>query len=91
MEKILQSAEAEDWETVSAINNQNVEKWYKISNVYNTLMNHEEVDNISIYMEQIDKYIKEREKTDVLAIAGSLRFLFEHLPKKNKATLGNIF
>lgn len=90
METILTSAEEENWETVNGINNENIEKWHKISKVYNCIFHHDEVDKISIYMEEIDKYIKTQEKTDTMAAAASLRFLFEHLSKKDQASWENI-
>ena len=90
MEDIIKSAEEDDWNKVTEVNNQNIEKWYKASKKYSWIFHHDEIDAISIHMEELDKYIMMEEKTDVLATAGSLRFLFEHLPKRNQLNWENI-
>lgn len=90
MEKIIDYTQDENWEEVGKLNKEIIEKWLIVSKVYNCFIHHEEVDKISIYMEEIDKYITSQEKTNTLAAAGSLRFLFEHLPKKDALTVENV-
>lgn len=52
--------------------------------------NHEEIDQIQIYISQIGEYIKEKQKGDALAFCKSLGILFCHLPKNYRVRPENI-
>ena len=52
--------------------------------------NHTELDQIQIYISQVDEYIKEEQKGDALAFCESLDIMFCHLPKNYRLRPENI-
>ena len=52
--------------------------------------NHDELDQIEIYLSQVEEYIEEEHKGDALAHCESLAILFKHLPKDYRLKLENI-
>lgn len=52
--------------------------------------NHTELDQIQIYISQIDEYIKEEQKGDALAFCESLDIMLQHLPKNYRLRPENI-
>lgn len=88
---IMTSLETEDYSRaalqLSELNSQ-VEKFKKF---YFVTDNHAEVDNIKLHISELTMYIQEESKTDALATANALKFLFMHLPENVLFRLGNIF
>ena len=52
--------------------------------------NHEELDQMQIYLSQVCEYIEERQKGDALAFCESLDIMFKHLPKDYRLKAENI-
>lgn len=65
--------------------------WLKTSRIWSMLIDHIEVDNIQTSLTRTAKYIKLEEEDDALAEISVLRQFIEHIVKKEKLTLENIF
>lgn len=52
--------------------------------------NHTELDQMQIYISQVEEYIAEEHKGDALAYCKSLMIMFKHLPKNYRLKAENI-
>ncbi len=68
-----------------------VSTWNRIKALWTVLLHHSEIDSMNITLARIEQYIKSREKGLVLGEIASLKVLIQHVPKKERLTLENIF
>lgn len=91
MERTIEYVENDSWNEAKDSTDRIMQQWIHTSGRYQYMIHHNEIDAVSTALERLRRYIQEKNKTDSLAEASVLRFLFEHLPKKNALTGGNVF
>ncbi len=65
--------------------------WGKTERWMTTLIDHQEVDSINLSLVRLSRYLQYEEVSDLMVECATLRLLIEHIPKKEKFNLSNLF
>jgi hypothetical protein len=77
----------EAYQEINALN----KDWERKEKVWGMIINHHEIDNISISLKASLVYINKKDQADSLASLSSLRHYIGHIPVMEKISLKNIF
>lgn len=65
--------------------------WEKTKNLWQILIDHEEIDNIDATLARVKQLVNLKEKADSLSELSALKLFIVHIPQKESLCLANIF
>lgn len=86
---IQASALSDDWSDANQLLSDFKSEFKTKGKVLSTLIDHYEIDSISMSLEKLIQYGKFEEKPEFMAELSSLSLLIEHLPEKEKLNMQN--
>jgi hypothetical protein len=87
LERLINS---EDWSSAQASFQGFKTKWAEVDHKWSMLIDHAEIDYITMDLGELEAYIKEKDKTNALAKLSSLLLLVKHIPEKEYPSLKNV-
>ncbi|MDF2841219.1 MAG: hypothetical protein K0Q99_1991 [Clostridia bacterium] len=82
--------DADDWPSAQSSFQGFKTKWAEVDHKWSMLIDHTEIDYITMDLGELEAYIKAKDKTHALAKLSSLLLLVEHIPDKEYPSLKNI-
>lgn len=89
--KIRDEITNENWLIASSNFEALEKKWDKTEKFWKIVVEHEELDTVSLYFSSIKDYIDENEKPHALAELSILEYFITHIMEKERLTIQNIF
>jgi hypothetical protein len=90
--KIIESyIDQDQWNKAYAKSEELGELWEKIEDKWTLIINHHEIDNITVSLKSVNEYVKTHNKTDAHAYISVLEHYVEHIPKMEELSWKNIF
>ncbi|AOY75042.1 DUF4363 family protein [Clostridium formicaceticum] len=90
IQKLEVAIEKEDWKEGQAHMEDIVKQWHKTRNMWQTFLEHYEIDAIDIVLAKVEKYVSIEERTLSLGGIAELELLIEHIIGKGEFKLTNI-
>jgi len=91
LDKVYYYVNTNSWdEAYQEINDLNKD-WERKEKVWCTVINHHEIDNISVSLKTSLVYIEKKDQVESLASLSSLKHYIEHIPEMEKISPMNIF
>lgn len=81
----------EEWESVDISFENIVNKWEDKGKGWSIIVDHNEIDSLTIALYKSKTYANYREKEEALAELKQFEFMVDHIPKIHKVELRNIF
>ena len=91
VKKLNNYVEKENWNEVDKQVLYIDKKWEDLIDKWELIVEHDEIDTITIAFLKAKKYVANREKEEGLAELKEFEYLIDHIPKMNKLELKNIF
>ncbi len=91
IDNLSHAAEKEDWPKTDAAMEKVTQKWEETSPRLALFSDHSLLDEIMLTTAAAGGYVKYRETPELMAEIETLRSLVEHIPKREKLSLYNIF
>jgi hypothetical protein len=90
--KIIESnLDQNQWQNANDRVNKLVDSWEKIEKKWTLIINHHEIDSITISLKSVDEYIETRNRTDAQTYISILKHYIGHIPKMEELSWENIF
>ena len=90
LEAVEQSISTQKWEVAQKELNTAQQRWDKNKTWWTVLLDHQEIDNIDISMNRLEKYIKTHDVSLSLGEVSALKFQVDHISDSEKLNLRNI-
>lgn len=81
---------AEDWNNASILFNKMNHSWEIKKNTWSIILDHMEIDNISVNFSELESFLKTQSQDDALSKLSVLKQLIRHVPDRESATLKNV-
>lgn len=90
MNVIEEKVQQGDWGSAGQLTSEFQSSWSKVSNKWQVLIDHHEIDQINTSVSRIDKFIETRDLSSFMAELAELKLLIEHIPAKEALNIRNI-
>ena len=80
----------EKWDDAISIMETAQGEWEKYKEVWPTLIDHFEIDNVNTNMAKLKSYILNKDKIELLSNLAALKILIKHIPEKESFLIQNI-
>ena len=90
LEAVEQSISTQKWEVAQKELNTAQQRWDKNKTWWAVLLDHQEINNIDISMNRLEKYIKTHDVSLSLGEVSALKFQVDHISDSEKLNLRNI-
>ena len=90
LEEVEQSISTQKWEVAQKELNTALQSWGKIKTWWTILLDHQEIDNIDMSINRLEKYIQTRDFSLSLGEVSVLKLLVDHISETEKLNLQNI-
>ncbi len=88
--EVTKNMEDENWDVADKQLEDLVNKWEEVGEKWSVLVEHDEIDNITVSLFKSKAYANFREKEEALAEMREFEFMIDHIPKIQKIQLKNI-
>ena len=90
IQDLTESLKNEKWDNVDTSFENMVNKWEEKSKGWSVIVDHSEIDELTIALYKSKTYANYREKEEALAELKQFEFMIDHIPKIQKIELRNI-
>lgn len=90
LEEVEQSISAQKWEVAQKELNTVLQRWGKTKNWWTILLDHQEIDNIDVSINRLEKYIQTHDLSLSLGEVSVLKLLVDHISDTEQLNLRNI-
>ncbi len=91
IKELYKNIENENWEVSDLQLKELEQKWEELGDKWGVIVEHEEIDNITVALLKSKTFSLNREKEEALAELREFEFMIDHIPKINKLELKNVF
>ena len=90
LDRLESAVKNDNWESAGNRLEALTRVWNENRDIWQILINHEEVDNIDSTLARVKQLVEFREKTDSLAEIAVLKLFILHIPEKESLSIVNI-
>ncbi|MCK9216851.1 MAG: DUF4363 family protein [Firmicutes bacterium] len=80
----------DEWEKAKHIVKETQNQWDKYKKIWPMLIDHLEIDNVTVRLSELQAYILNQDKTESLSKLAALKVLIKHIPEKESFIIQNI-
>lgn len=91
LSRLEKSVRNNQWENAHQELKSLEERWDRMKNKWQVLIDHQEVDNIGSSLVKVKEWVISNAKDDSLVEISNLRFYILHIPVKNRLSITNVF
>ncbi len=88
--EIENSIYIDEWEKAKNIVKETQNQWDKYKKIWPMLIDHLEIDNVTVKLSELQAYILNQDKTESLSKLAALKVLMKHIPEKESFIIQNI-
>lgn len=80
----------DEWEKAKHIVKETQNQWDKYKKIWPMLIDHLEIDNVTVRLSELQAYVLNQDKTESLSKLAALKVLIKHIPEKESFIIQNI-